>query len=83
MSIIRNFWVTRNYLCHPRGYFLHPRVRTTCACYEYNVLRLQQQNQPTSSECTVSYAPEELHLADTTYALSACIYGDGGHFVKL
>ena len=28
-------------------------------------------------------APEELHLADTTYALSACVYGDGGHFVAL
>ena len=31
----------------------------------------------------VPYAPEELRLADATYALSACIYGDGGHFVEL
>ncbi len=31
----------------------------------------------------VPYAPKELRLADTTYALSACIYGDGTHFVEL
>ena len=27
--------------------------------------------------------PEELHLADTTYALFACIYGGDSHFVSL
>jgi hypothetical protein len=31
----------------------------------------------------VPYAPEELHLADTTYALFACIYGGDSHFVSL
>ena len=33
----------------------------------------------TNQNPNVPYAPEELHLADTAYALSACIYGDGGH----
>ena len=37
----------------------------------------------TNPNPNVPYAPEELHLADTAYALSACIYGDGGHFVAL
>ena len=37
----------------------------------------------TNPNPNVPYAPEELHLADTAYALSACIYGDGSHFVAL
>ena len=37
----------------------------------------------TNPDPYVPYAPEELRLAHTTYALSSCVYGDGSHFVAL
>jgi hypothetical protein len=37
----------------------------------------------TNPDPYVPYAPEELRLAHTTYALSSCVCGDGSHFVAL
>ena len=27
--------------------------------------------------------PDQIQLGDTNYTLSACIYGDGGHFISM
>ena len=41
------------------------------------------QGRKSTTFTSLQSIPEQIQLGDTAYTLSACIYGDGSHFVSL